>query len=550
MPKAKAKRTLADDLTAEDIREAFARAGSERKLKPNAALVQQGKACSSVFLVLEGALRAGSDRPIGVGAFVGEVSFLLGGAPTLGVTATVASVVAEVKHDALQRICVEDPALAGAIFKALAATLAERVHESVAARASLVHGSEPASDAVPEALERSSAELRDDFGLPPSAGALLAHAAGVAALERESVAEDGTSATAFLFASHLCVEQLAFGFTTRVAIKLSDVLAVLKGNRPDSPLRKKPKQAPRKGPVAAVAGSGSSDTEIIVQARNCSVTLDLAAGCEAFARALEASRLAARAMPPPPPAAAASKPPPLKRRASSIAWVSGAAAAGKADTPNLMPELARALEPPKKKAPKAAAGARLGALSPAQWAAVMAGAERRRWRDGELVLEEGAEGRALYQLVKGSLKVAFLGRALGDRGRLAAGARLVSARSSPAAAPARLSSLRATWSSSSCRRPPRRPLCLRRRAAVGAVRATRDAARPPPPRDRCRRCAARARARAAARRRRAADERSARATPRSPSSTASSSASARAISRSSTSSSVSEPFTARLTRMS
>ena len=71
MPKAKAKRTLADDLTAEDIREAFARAGSERKLKPNAALVQQGKACSSVFLVLEGALRAGSDRPIGVGAFVG-----------------------------------------------------------------------------------------------------------------------------------------------------------------------------------------------------------------------------------------------------------------------------------------------------------------------------------------------------------------------------------------------------------------------------------------------------------------------------------------------
>ena len=244
MPKAKAKRTLADDLTAEDIREAFARAGSERKLKPNAARVQQGKACSSVFLVLEGALRAGSDRPIGVGAFVGEVSFLLGGAPTLGVTATAASVVAEVKHDVLQRICVEDPALAGAIFKALAATLAERVHdESVAARASLVHGSEPASDAAPEALERSSAELRDDFGLPPSAGALLAHAAGVAALERESVAEDGTSATAFLFASHLCVEQLAFGFTTRVAIKLSDVLAVLKGNRPDSPLRKKPKQA-------------------------------------------------------------------------------------------------------------------------------------------------------------------------------------------------------------------------------------------------------------------------------------------------------------------
>ena len=75
MPKAKAKRSLADDLTAEDIREAFARAGSERKLKPNAALVQQGKACSSVFLVLEGALRAGSDRPIGIGAFVGEVSF-------------------------------------------------------------------------------------------------------------------------------------------------------------------------------------------------------------------------------------------------------------------------------------------------------------------------------------------------------------------------------------------------------------------------------------------------------------------------------------------
>ena len=98
MPKAKAKRTLADDLTAEDIREAFARAGSERKLKPNAALVQQGKACSSVFLVLEGALRAGSDRPIGVGAFVGEVSFLLG-----GVTAAPSPAVAHRRAGTLKR---------------------------------------------------------------------------------------------------------------------------------------------------------------------------------------------------------------------------------------------------------------------------------------------------------------------------------------------------------------------------------------------------------------------------------------------------------------
>ena len=53
----------------------------------------------------------------------------------------------------------------------------------------------------------------------------------------------------------------------------------------------------------------------------------------------------------------------------------------------------------------------------------MAGAERRRWRDGELVLEEGAEGRALYQLVKGSLKVALhSGARSAIVGRLAAGA--------------------------------------------------------------------------------------------------------------------------------
>ena len=57
MPKAKAKRTLADDLTAEDIREAFARAGSERKLKPNAALVQQGNKAAAKYPKLDRILR-------------------------------------------------------------------------------------------------------------------------------------------------------------------------------------------------------------------------------------------------------------------------------------------------------------------------------------------------------------------------------------------------------------------------------------------------------------------------------------------------------------
>ena len=299
-PKAKAKRTLADDLTAEDIREAFARAGSELKLKPNAALVQQGKACSSVFLVLEGALRAGSDRPIGVGAVVGEVSFLLGGAPTLGVTATAASVVAEVKHDALQRICVEDPALAGAIFKALAATLAERVHdESVAARASLVHGSEPASDAAPEALERSSAELRDDFGCRRRRSA--ARARGRRRRARARVGCGGRHVGDRLplrvapvrRAARLRLHDARRHQTLRCAGRPQGEPAGLAAAQ-------EAEASAAQGAGCAVAGSGSSDTEIIVQARNCSVTLDLAAGCEAFARALEASRLAARAMPPPP----------------------------------------------------------------------------------------------------------------------------------------------------------------------------------------------------------------------------------------------------------
>ena len=64
-------------------------------------------------------------------------------------------------------------------------------------------------------------------------------------------------------------------------------------------------------------------------------------------------------------------------------------------------DLARQLEPQKKKPKAASASAsasaalasRLGTLSAAQWTALMAGAERRRCRDGEVVLEEGAEAR-------------------------------------------------------------------------------------------------------------------------------------------------------------
>ena len=305
----KARRSAASPTTSPprtSARRSRARAPSSSRTPRWCSRARRARPSSSCW----SALRAGSDRPIGVGAFVGEVSFLLGGAPTLGVTATTASVVAEVKHDALQRICVEDPALTGAIFKALAATLAERVHdESVAAR-------------VPRARLRA--------GLRCRAGALERRAPSCATTSgcrrRRARCSRTRPASPRSSASRLrrTARRRPPSSSRRTCASSSSPSASRRASPSNSPMcwrssepaglaaAQKPKQAPRKGPVAAVAGSGSSDTEIIVQARNCSVTLDLAAGCEAFARALEASRLAARAMPPPPPAAAASS----RRRSS------------------------------------------------------------------------------------------------------------------------------------------------------------------------------------------------------------------------------------------
>ncbi len=408
----------------------FKQAGKERKFKVGEELITQGERCGSMFLVLSGTVVVRKRQahmplqtaPLEEGALVGELTFLLGGVPEVSAVATSPLRVLELGHAKLLKLCADDPQLSAQMFVLLAATLAERVENmNCALRAPAVYALDRPSDPMAAAaggplhgreLSRDVNEVRAQFGLPKSLeglgaaegtgarGGLLAFAERVGvALEQFSagggVAEHGAI---FLFRTHLCVEQSAFGLKTSTAVPLRDVLAVLRAGKgaaaPTAPAKGSKGGKKAVGKKASASGAPVPGVGLVVeiQCTALSIRLELptqllnARGEAPLCAAIERARLAALD---------------TSKLASPRVGASeeGDVEQGEWEQFSSAVKLMQPSQPA-----EVAPLEQLGRLSPVQWVALMRGAARRTYTRGELVLRQGDDTHALYQLVSGSLR--------------------------------------------------------------------------------------------------------------------------------------------------
>jgi CRP/FNR family cyclic AMP-dependent transcriptional regulator len=113
-------------------------AGVKQQLTPGEVLIQEGKATSSVFLVLEGALsvaaRAAGNREVArlrSGEIVGEMSFVDSRPPSATVRAIEASSVLAIPRRELEDRLSQDAFFAARFYRAMAVFLSDRLRSTV-----------------------------------------------------------------------------------------------------------------------------------------------------------------------------------------------------------------------------------------------------------------------------------------------------------------------------------------------------------------------------------------------------------------------------------
>lgn len=114
----------------------MARTGRKRRFEDGAVLISQGIRSSSVFILLEGALRVedsnlGVLARLGVGEIVGEMSFVDNAPPSATVRADGPVNVLELEHAAIARKAEAEPDFGMRFYKALAFFLADRLRGTV-----------------------------------------------------------------------------------------------------------------------------------------------------------------------------------------------------------------------------------------------------------------------------------------------------------------------------------------------------------------------------------------------------------------------------------
>ena len=447
--------------------ELFQNHGTEKKLKAREKLITVGKKVESIYLVLEGSLTIKRDRTgeqvatIGVGSLAGELSFLTGSMPTVTAEADGATKVADLKVAALQKLLEDEPSRAGLLYACLARELAHKVGAMNTAIKAHTHASGARSAAADTALLAAAggaasetsmdvAALRTRFGLAEinPAPELLGTAPCVCSVERHSVSGgEGQPSQLYLFTTHVCVQQGAFGLTHRFSIDLADVLAVLRSGGGDEAASKaKPAAVVAKGVKKAKGGKATavvaatpapeSNVCVEVQCRSLSLTLTGMAPAlvEPLCVALEAARLDAldnSAL-----RHGASDEGNAANGGGSKAWVSTSSAAssdrkqagsgkkrGKASAGSaaaaphsssvsdtvVAPELQELMRHTDDSIESVKASPRWklagGPISEEQWGQLLSAAEHTRLARGDVVLAEGSESRSLYTLVTGALLV-------------------------------------------------------------------------------------------------------------------------------------------------
>ncbi|MGE5478718.1 MAG: cyclic nucleotide-binding domain-containing protein [Bacteroidales bacterium] len=114
----------------------LARNGSKRQISTGTMLVEEGRACPSLFILLEGGMDVtikglGLVASLGAGEMIGELSFVDSAPPSATVTAASSCSVLEVDKQMLNAQLARDQGFARRFYQAIAMFLADRLRGTV-----------------------------------------------------------------------------------------------------------------------------------------------------------------------------------------------------------------------------------------------------------------------------------------------------------------------------------------------------------------------------------------------------------------------------------
>jgi len=356
-----------EELSSETTKALFEKLGCKRTFQDGELLIEEGSASSSAIFIVSGAVslkKASSDKEIarrGAGDLIGEMSLLLGEAPSISCIASGGAVTALLlEHGELLGMLRSDPAQAGSLFRLLATTLSDRIGEASAKMRQEVVSQNP--KAPPKgagggaALAQTAAKYRQLFGLADDEALLLRTTCSMRK-ETNAVKEANVQfGEMLLFDSFLCFDWKVFGFHKQQTIPFGEVLALLR--------------------------SSETANTLEVQAKGCSYELTIPDNFEGCWHAMEGCRRNTNAR---------------KVHDQRPAIEGGGFEEVDDEIASAFAQGSRAQQE----------GSELKdmELSPADWDLFLAGAKQRRFLQGERVLEEGQPTAALFQILAGELRV-------------------------------------------------------------------------------------------------------------------------------------------------
>jgi len=365
------------------VEKIFHTTGETKKLSDGDELIKQGAATESAFYIKDGKVSllltddAGNNTKLatrGPGDVLGELSLLLGHKASVSAVAMGPVTVIEVQSSVLLTMLREDPGQSGRLFKVMATYLSERISElSTKMRSNVTARSVLGPTASSDMAGVDIAKAHSMFQLPEKEKLISVYQCSVRR-ELNAVKEGNAHfGELYIFEKHLCFDLKMFAFHKQWVIDVNETVAFLKSQDAETPH------------VVEVQGKGHSYELHIPEHFDEACTIMEACRLQAKTAELQQAAMAA------------------SDRSRGNSQEQQQEASLEKFTPMLEPIVAA--ETAAEKSRKVRHRAVEMDLQEEDWKAFLAGAKQRTYGRGEYVLQEGKPTAALYQVVRGTLRV-------------------------------------------------------------------------------------------------------------------------------------------------
>jgi beta-adrenergic-receptor kinase len=352
----------------------FNTAGQTRKLDHGEELIKQGAESESAYYIKEGKIalmladESGNKTKLATrvpGDVLGELSLLLGHDASVSAIAEGPVTIIEVKSAALLAMLREDPVQSGRLFKVMATYLSERISEisgKMRSNVTAKSASGPASKSL-DMPATDIAKAHAMFQLPKEEKLISVYQCSVRR-ELNAVKEGNAHfGELYIFERHLCFDLKVFAFHKQWVLDVTEIVAFLKSQDAETPN------------VVEVQGKGHS------------YELHIPEHFEEACTIMEACRLQAKT---------------VELQAHAMHEAQEKQQDGLEAFQPMVDSIV---------ATESAAEARQKHravdmdLQEEDWKAFLAGAKQRTYAKGEYVLQEGKPTAALFQIIRGTLRV-------------------------------------------------------------------------------------------------------------------------------------------------